>query len=292
MRKFVIAATALAFTGAAHAADMPLLQAPPPAPASWTGFYMGINGGGVWGKADTGLIILQRTDDALSSYFAGGGVGNVALTNNRVAVQGAASNAINYSGGVFGGQIGYLLQQGTIVGGLEAGFDWTGASASANVSSVYPGGVTNTAGALSGTEGKPFHFNEHVSSNWLFTFLGRVGFDLGAWYPYVTAGLALSDLKYSNTFTDPFAPTGPGGSAISINNVKAGVAAGAGLEWRWDNHWSLRGEYLFMEFSDINGLSAVCTNAGNCAPGTPTSQFSHHATFSESVARAFLSYKW
>jgi outer membrane immunogenic protein len=155
------------------------------------------------------------------------------------------------------------------------------------VSSVYPGGV-----GAGGTTGNPFNFNEHVSSDWLFTFLARVGFDLGAWYPYVTAGLAVSNLKYSNTFTDPLAPTGPGGSAISINNVKAGVAGGAGLEWRWDNHWSLRGEYLFMEFSDINGYSAVCTNAGNCAPGTPTSLFSHHATVSESVARAFLSYKW
>jgi hypothetical protein len=111
MRKFVIAATALAFTGTAYAADMPLLKAPEmAAPASWTGFYMGINGGGVWGTADTGLIIVQRTDEALSSYFsAGGAVSSVALTNNRVAVQGAASNAINYSGGVFGGQIGYLL---------------------------------------------------------------------------------------------------------------------------------------------------------------------------------------
>jgi outer membrane immunogenic protein len=288
MRKFVIAATALAFTGAAHAADMPLLQAPPPAPASWTGFYIGINGGGVWGTADTGLQILQRTDDAVSSYFAAGGaVSSVALTNNRNAVLNAGANNINYSGGVFGGQVGYLLQQGTIVGGLEAAFDWTGGKGGANVNSVYTGGV-----GAGGTTGNPFNFNEHVSSTWLFTVLGRVGFDLGAWYPYVTAGLAVSDLKYSNTFTDLLPPTGPGGSAISINQVKPGVAAGAGLEWRWDNHWSLRGEYLFMEFSDINGLSAVCTNAGNCAPGTPTSLFSHNATFQQSVARAFLSYKW
>jgi opacity protein-like surface antigen len=108
----------------------------------------------------------------------------------------------------------------------------------------------------------------------------------------VTAGLALSDLKYSNTFTDFLAPTGPGGSAISLNQVKPGVAAGAGLEWRWDNHWSLRGEYLFMEFSDVSGYSGVCTNAGACAPGTPTTLFLHNAQFSQSVARAFLSYKW
>jgi outer membrane immunogenic protein len=285
MRKFVIAATALAFTGAAHAADMPLLKAPEmAAPPSWTGFYIGINGGGVWGTADTGLIIVQP-----DSYFTGvpAVVSSVALTNNRTAVQNAGANNINYSGGVFGGQVGYLLQQGTIVGGLEAAFDWSGGKGGANVNSVYTGGV-----GAGGTTGNPFNFNEHVSSTWLFTVLGRVGFDLGAWYPYVTAGLAVSDLKYSNTFTDLLPPTGPGGSAISINQVKPGVAAGAGLEWRWDNHWSLRGEYLFMEFSDISGLSGVCTNAGNCAPGTPTTLFLHNANFQQSVARAFLSYKW
>jgi len=286
MRKLVIAAAALGFTGTAYAADMPLLKAPPMAAPSWTGFYIGVNGGGAWGRADTGLTIAQP-----DSYFTALGlIGGTAITNNRVAVQNAGANVINYSGGLGGGQVGYLLQQGSVIAGLEAAFDWSGAKATANVNSVYTGG----SGAVTAA-GNPFNFNERVSSSWLFTLLGRVGFDMGAWYPYATVGLALSNLKYSNTFTDILPPTGPGGSAVSITQTKPGVAGGAGLEWRWDNHWSLRGEYLFISFADVTGFSGVCTTTGplaNCVPGGPTTLFQHNANFQESVARAFLSYKW
>ena len=56
MKKLLIAGAALAalIGTPALAADMaaPVYKAPPPvAPAwSWTGFYIGLNGGGVWGK--------------------------------------------------------------------------------------------------------------------------------------------------------------------------------------------------------------------------------------------------
>ena len=56
MRKLVIAAAALAFTGTAQAADMPMLKAPPMAVAApnWTGLYIGVNGGWASGVTDTG----------------------------------------------------------------------------------------------------------------------------------------------------------------------------------------------------------------------------------------------
>jgi len=50
MTRALLAATLFLFAGSAYAADMPVKApaAPPPAP-TWTGWYIGINGGGGWG---------------------------------------------------------------------------------------------------------------------------------------------------------------------------------------------------------------------------------------------------
>jgi len=291
MRKLVIAAAALGFTGTAYAADMPLLKAPPMLAApGWTGFYIGVNGGGGWGTSDTGLGYILNGNGApipgiVDPVTPNGGAGTFFQGLNRTAIVNTASNSITPSGGMAGGQVGYLLQQGSVVGGLEAAFDWSGVNKSIMSTGFYtPGGA---AGGL------PFAFNERVSSSWLFTFLGRVGFDLGAWYPYATAGLAVSDIKYTNGFSDPNNPNFAGGvaGAISIDQVKAGVAGGAGLEWRFDNHWSLRGEYLFISFAGVSGIGSFCSVAAGCTPATSVNVI-HSASFQENVARAFLSYKW
>jgi len=289
MRKLVIAAAALGFTGTAYAADMPLLKAPPMAAPSWTGFYIGVNGGGGWGTTDTGLQYVLNSNGApanpagVDPITPGPGAFNQGL--NRTAVQDAASQSFNPSGGMAGGQIGYLLQQGSVVGGLEAAFDWSGVKKSVTSGSTYVAGVAT---------GVPFSFNERLSSSWLFTLLGRVGFDLGAWYPYATAGLAVADIKYTNGFSDPNNPTagiGPVAGAVSIDQIKAGIAAGGGLEWRFDNHWSLRGEYLYISFAGVSGFGSFCSVAAGCTPATQLTVL-HNASFQENVGRLYLSYKW
>ncbi len=84
--------------GPAAAADFPRYQPPPPAysPAYgpgyyWTGFYLGINGGGGWGTSQWD------------------GVGNFDL-----------------SGGVIGGTVGYNWQVNQFVLGAEGDVDWSG----------------------------------------------------------------------------------------------------------------------------------------------------------------------
>jgi outer membrane immunogenic protein len=83
--------------GAASAADLsrppPITKAPPyVAPYyNWTGFYIGVNGGGAWGKTKW---------DPLPGSF-------------------------NTSGGLVGGTIGYNWQFGQWVWGLEGDGDWS-----------------------------------------------------------------------------------------------------------------------------------------------------------------------
>ena len=74
MKKFLLAGAALAFAAPAFAADLPSrVAAPAPSPyiavpvASWTGFYFGINAGGV--SIDAG------TPDNISGYTVGARLG-------------------------------------------------------------------------------------------------------------------------------------------------------------------------------------------------------------------------
>jgi outer membrane immunogenic protein len=102
----VSALAGIALAGAAAAADLPprygqpIPKAPPMYPAiyNWTGFYLGINGGGGFGH---------------STWDSTGG--------------------FDVSGGVVGGTIGYNWQTGPWVFGLEGDIDWSNISGSTNV---------------------------------------------------------------------------------------------------------------------------------------------------------------
>ncbi len=261
MRKLAIVATALAFTSTAYAADMPLkaLSAPIASP-SWTGLYIGINGGGVWGHTNIDIGLMNDPFVVLFSQ----------------QTRALGSHSISNSGGLAGGQIGYLLQTGQLIAGLEASFDWFNAkgnfSSTQQTTCCAPGTITN--------------WTQTVSTDWLALFTARIGWDMGSWYPYVTAGGAVSKLNYTGS---TFETTGSlTSTAASNSQVKVGIAGGGGLEWRWDSHWSLRGEYLFIGFDPITVLSPVLT------AGVPiaNSFYVHKATFYEHVARAALSYKF
>src|SRR5437660_2808017 len=108
MKKFLLAGTALiGLVGAASAADMavkaPVYRAAPVAAWSWSGFYIGINGGYSVG-----------TDEYTQSHTFPGFPGFVVFA--------PLSNTIAPKGGLFGGQAGFNLQTGPIVLGVEG--DW------------------------------------------------------------------------------------------------------------------------------------------------------------------------
>jgi outer membrane immunogenic protein len=260
-----LAAAALAFTGPAHAADMPAVKAAPPPAPTWEGYYIGFNGGGVWGITTTDIAV-----------FNGPGLGYFNVPNIP-GVQAGARNSFNNSGSIFGGQIGMLWQKGQGVAGVEVAFDAMKLKGSTATTNVYPAFAPAT-----------FTFNESVGADWLLTFMMRAGFDWGAWFPYVTAGAAIASLKYNNTFFDPvFCLNCPVGGAFK--KVVPGIAGGGGLEWRWDNHWSLRGEYLHIVFADEVTGTTVPVSAN---PLASFATLNHKASFEEDIVRGFISYRW
>jgi outer membrane immunogenic protein len=114
MKKLLLAGVALIALGtvSASAADIQRRQMPAKAPAytppplyNWTGFYVGINGGGGFGRSD------------FSAPFSSG--------------------SFDTSGGLVGGTIGYNWQMGQVVFGLEGDMDWSNIRGSG-----FCGGVT------------------------------------------------------------------------------------------------------------------------------------------------------
>jgi outer membrane immunogenic protein len=116
-RILIVGALAFAAAAPAFAADLPPVAAPPPrAPAAyipvapvftWTGFYIGLNGGYAFGKSDW-----------ISPL--GGSTGNFSV-----------------DGALAGGTIGGNYQIGALVVGGEADFDWQ------NVRGSQVGGTCN-----------------------------------------------------------------------------------------------------------------------------------------------------
>src|ERR1700727_1127552 len=94
----------------AGAADLPMrmpTKAAPlaPPPFSWTGFYIGANVGGIWGRSG-------QTVDV-----------NTGLTF-------IPPNTASFSGVIGGVQAGYNYQFSNVVLGIEADYDWTSAKGS------------------------------------------------------------------------------------------------------------------------------------------------------------------
>lgn len=264
MQKLFIVLVALALTATANAAE-------PMRP--WTGFYFGINGGGVVGRTNTGVIATSAPGSG-TPFFS-----TPFLVDESGTVNALGSNSIVNVGGLFGGQVGYLRQWGIVVAGLEVGFDWMNAKGSAATSKL--------------STGDSFTFDKSVRAKSLFTALARVGVDMGAWYPYVTGGLARTNLEYANSFEANktcavCVLTGQLAKATAqMSTTKTAAAFGAGIEWRLDNHWSLRGEYLHAQFTGPTG-SSVVTVPFTFASGN----LSHTSKFNENIGRFAVNFRF
>jgi outer membrane immunogenic protein len=243
MRKTLIGVTAIvALIGTpALAADMPVKAPPPPPPApvfySWTGFYVGGNFGGGWEHSDwTGSTIVTP----------------LGLTGTQIF-----AFSQNASGVLGGGQVGlnYQLPSNFVVS-IEADIDGSGIRGSTgfcstNVSPVLPAGL----------------FGNCVSTssrlNAFGTARGRLGYAFNNLLLYGTGGFAWGESSTSSFLTCNGEPgpspkcSGPGGGvpftggATSGSATFAGWAAGAGAEWRFRPNWSLRLEYVHLQFNGI-----------------------------------------
>ncbi len=263
-----LAATTIA--GSAFAADLPSRKVAPayvaPAPIfTWTGFYIGVNAGYGW-SANTqfnhGLTNLSATGALIYGLPANQALGSALGTGS------GASNG-GFAGG---GQIGYNYQMGSLVAGLEADIEYFRRRA-------------QITGAGIDTTGNTLWVSNRVSSSYLATLRGRLGFALDRALLYVTGGLAISDVNYSSLM---FTTLGAGAGAFQVNSTKLGWTLGAGVEYAITNNWSVKGEYLYAQFSGANGVGVLGPNAG----GFSNIYVSSVGKQSNHIARLGLNYRF
>jgi outer membrane immunogenic protein len=248
MYKFLVGAAALATVGTcAYGADMPIKASPPPTVpvANWAGCYIGLNAGAMVG------------DDRYDLTMAGAFLLPVNLFSNP-----ANSSQLNHSyspspvGFTGGGHIGCNWQNTTWIYGLEADID--GATRLDTNANYGPAGPFVGSGLLASSH------TEEVTKQveWYSTFRGRLGYTvMPNWLLYATGGIAVGELKSTTSVqfgADQFFLAGLG-FVGSQTATRAGWTIGAGTEWALTNTWSIKAEYLFLDFGNFTYLSS-CVN--------------------------------
>ena len=230
----------------------------------WKGFYVGGNVGGAFGGSDA----QTTTVFSATGYFA---------TTSVPAIATAGAQHISPSGFSGGGQAGYNIQSGHFVLGAEADFGGMSLSSSRSTTAVYPCCAPTS-----------FTITQSMKTSWLFTARPRVGYARGRALVYGTAGLAMTNVNYQETFTDTFATAAENGG---VKKSQTGWTAGGGVEYRAGSHWSLRGEYLYADFGKVSTVSTNFT-AFSPAEAFPTNPFTHSATLHSHIARFGVNYRF
>lgn len=187
------------------------VKAPARAPVldvfSWTGFYIGGHVGGAWAHKDWDWL-------GGGGFPFGGGVTFPAPVGSH-----------SPGGAIGGGQIGFNVQSGRWVFGVEAQASWSDLDGSHQ----WPNAVV------------PF-FGSRTEIEWLGTIAGRVGYTFDRVLLFVKAGGAWTREEYSAFRVDS------GETWFTGKFTRWGWMAGTGLEWAFTNAWSAKIEYNFMDF--------------------------------------------
>ena len=210
----------------AHAADMPVKAPPLVAPAfSWSGFYVGLHGGGAWYDKEWSAPLT-----ALNAAGGCGGCPRIVSSNNA-------------SSWLAGGQAGFNYQTGQWVLGVEADASWTSLNGSAP-NALDPTIIRNTS-----------------KVDALGTVAARVGFAVNRALFYVKGGGAWADDRfYTSRTIDALLPAG---TPLQIaTETRWGWMVGVGVEYAFNQNWSVKGEYNHLDLGTRNEMMQPQLNCG------------------------------
>jgi outer membrane immunogenic protein len=104
---------------------------------------------------------------------------------------------------------------------------------------------------------------------------------------YGTGGLALTEIKVANAFSDSNAPN-PGSGAGSNSVTKVGWTVGGGVEWMLVSNWRVKAEYLYVDFGNVS--SSLAVTCGAC--GSASSQLTTSSDLTAHIVRLGLNYEF
>jgi outer membrane immunogenic protein len=216
----------------AFAADLslkPIYNPAPTAPAlatyNWTGFYIGGNVGYGWSHRN-----LTNT-----------------ITGTSGGTQLSASNSASDHGRGWlgGGQIGFNYQfLGNWVAGMEADID------AAHIISSASGCFRGFGTGVCGTRDTDIKGFGTVRARLGYAFNDVLVYGTGGWaWEHGTNTIQFTCLGPGCPGTSGIPSTSPAPTSVDVN--PSGWAAGGGVEWAFLPNWTLRAEYLHLQFDGV-----------------------------------------
>jgi outer membrane immunogenic protein len=212
---------------------------------SWSGFYIGANAGRAWGDTDAHTSTTCH-DVSLNAMGFAKGVDCPFSSPAQFAVIGAAGRgSMSDQGLTGGGQAGVNLQTGSMVFGLEV-----------DLQSFKLGASRSGTAADPGNPGSFITVSTAFDTDWLFTARSRLGWAVApSLLLYGTGGVALTELGVRNALSSSGPPVAEGlGSA---SGRVTGWTIGGGAEWALSRNWSVRAEYLYLDFGKTTANASV-----------------------------------
>jgi outer membrane immunogenic protein len=160
---------------------------------------------------------------------------------DQLTLSGDFPTGLSPAGGFAGGQIGYNWQINRLIIGAEA--DIQGAGISDRV--------------------QDFNFGDrfHSELNWFGTVRGRLGYSFDRTLVYVTGGFAYGGVR--NAVDGPTLP----GAPYRFDGTAAGYVLGAGLEYKFNPAWSIKGEYQYINLGTNDPTNPAGAHYSNIGGG-------------------------
>jgi outer membrane immunogenic protein len=219
-------------------------------PHIWTGAYGGVNAGYAWGRQSA-----DWSGDTDTLGGAGNALLNTALKDDLSFAPISRATAIRSQGAMGGGQLGYNLQFGSWVAGIETDIQFSaldGDFSRSGVADIFIATFEHTAALKQ-------------SVDWFGTLRGRLGYlATDKLLIFGTAGLAYGRTELSGSVTNDVNGSTSYGASTTIvcavangtclggsdAKVSTGWAAGFGVEWAWRRDTTIKFEYLHIDLGD------------------------------------------
>jgi opacity protein-like surface antigen len=246
--------------GADISKTAPLYKAPPaPAAATftWTGCYLGAQGGAGWGRSDNNVTLKSS-----QTTFPFG-------PSSGLADETPADFSSRPRGELFGGQLGCNYQFGTWVIGIE-GEGWSS-------------NMKQTTLNFGTEDPTPDPHRLEASNLWDAALSARFGIAIDRAFLYGKLGLAYGEFQYA--FTDA-----TDNHDFNVGTTQVGGIFGAGAEYSITQNWSARIEYDWVNYG-TNTVNTHLTIPGNFLSGTIT-PYSFSVKETTSIIKAGVNFKF
>jgi outer membrane immunogenic protein len=250
-----IFAAGLALPGAAHATDLYVPETPIyETPVLWPGFYIGAHIGGAFGNID-----VTDTYDYVGDPVK--------------------ESSLRAPGLLTGIQIGYNLQSGNIVYGIEAELGFMNLSGNKSTDLPPPDDYKDRYGGLEG--------NYSMEGGLYGDLTARLGYAADNTLFYIKGGAAFLNAQFQGNYAGDNCTTvkdrygnycsskkSPSTFDYETSDTLLGWTVGVGVEYALSPSWSLKLEYQHFDFgaASFDHNSTVCFKTGkSCPEKTPYS---------------------